>query len=482
MSYLLTNPNDKAALAQELGASARPAVSGSDEMVQKVRFSHETPDDGSTVCTVSSDPHISAPPYPEDSLIHDWVLAMREFSEAPDSFSVGSLLPVLAAALGRRVWMPFAGKKYANLYSMIVARPGMRKSTTIGPARFLAEKLLPEGALYSGNASEEALFKAYQTQPSRLFIEDEGNAVLRHWGESAPGKQVAKRMLKLYDFASWEQAYLRQESDNAAGDSRTVIDSAGASMLLGATYNCCRFNGLDERDGMQRRVNYYFADKPARRIYLPGTMDFVPKLAVGFSIFKELEGTFADLRSDPALFKAWCEIQDDNRERESAQNGFSSSGESALTVLAEVPAKTLKFAMLFEIARQAKSRGCAANFDWRIRPDTLRMAYAHARAGIEAFGVIQTIGERAEIRDAADGILATIRTEFAALFNPHAGAIILTKSQLTARFAANTGRRNARTTEDLYHKILPDLIRRGLAADLGKSGNLHRYAFPIESA
>jgi hypothetical protein len=56
----------------------------------------------------------------------------RRYSESEDSLLIGSILPVVAAFLGRNVWFPFDGRKYANIYSLLVAKPGMRKAQTSG--------------------------------------------------------------------------------------------------------------------------------------------------------------------------------------------------------------------------------------------------------------------------------------------------------------------------------------------------------------
>lgn len=469
---LLSDAESKRDFARAQGVMPAPGYA---EMVETVEFQPFTESDDSTNSTNSAHPGMHSPPYPRDSILEDWVIAMRETTEAPDSFILGGILPVCAALMGRRVFIRFGSKKYANLFSMIVGRAGMRKSTTLQPARELASLMLAPGALYSGTASEEALFKHYQTQPDRLFFEDEGNTVLKHWADSAPGQMVAKRMLKLYDCAPWEQAYLRQEADSKDGSGCVRIEETCTSLILGATYNCCRFNGLDNRDGMQRRVNYYFAECEARELDWPAARTDLKKLALAFSPLAESEGEFTDLRQLPGTFRVWQDIQAEVRDMKKENAGVSLDEEARLSTLSEIPAKTLKFAMIFELCRWAKSQ---RNNPLEIRPDTLKTAFAHAKMGMEAFRVIQTIGERAEIRSEADSLLATIRAEWGAHFPGM--PIILSKSQITHRFAGNPSRKGARTPEHLYEKVIPDLIRRHQARDLGKSGNLHRFAFRPE--
>jgi hypothetical protein len=60
--------------------------------------------------------------------------------------------------------------------------------------------------------------------------------------------------------------------------------------------------------------------------------------------------------------------------------------------------------------------------------------------------------------------------------------IILSKTELTRRFAANGARRGI-TVDDLYLRLIliPHLIRVGQAKALPKNGKLERYAFRTEN-
>jgi hypothetical protein len=95
--------------------------------------------------------------YPEDSILGDFIAYARTVSEAQDSILIGSILPVVAGLLARRVFLNFGSKKYANVYNMIVARPGERKSFTVNIAQEIAARLLPENSFVWGVCSDQAL-------------------------------------------------------------------------------------------------------------------------------------------------------------------------------------------------------------------------------------------------------------------------------------------------------------------------------------
>ena len=114
--------------------------------------------------------------------------------------------------------------------------------------------------------------------------------------------------------------------------------------------------------------------------------------------------------------------------------------------------------------------------DWTVVPrDTLALAAAHQRYCLNIGREMDSIGRRGEIRNAADAILAAIRTEWSSLAKD--GAIELNRTQLTHRFAGNPRRNNALTPARLYQEIVPDLEKRGLALSLPREGRLQTYLF-----
>lgn len=136
---------------------------------------------------------VSRPPpcvWPLDSIIEDYVLLARQYSEAEDQILVGSFLPVISAALGRNVHIAFGQRIFPNLYHVIVAKPGLRKSTTIDLVTHIARSLLPKETFVSGVTSVQALFLEDPAYPDKLWLIDE-DGVLNNWACDAAGKGVA---------------------------------------------------------------------------------------------------------------------------------------------------------------------------------------------------------------------------------------------------------------------------------------------------
>jgi hypothetical protein len=340
----------------------------------------------------------------------------------------------------------------------------------------LGRDLLPAEAFLSGATSEQALFKQYHANPDRLLIEEEGNTILSNWATDAAGKIVSKRFLRLYDCASWQQDYIRQKEEE--GEYMQRIEETCTSLLIGTTFNNSRFHGLETRDGMRRRVCYYVSEAFARTIHWPPELDGAEfdRLVEAFRPLTELSGEMAFTRNARAL---WNDLQERNREEIRAIQGIDRASESLGSALAEEPSKTLKFAMIFEACRwvvEGSSRGFS-----EIRRDTLELAAEHGRYCLDASRALDVIGNRSEIRDKADAILARIRTEWAgaAAIAPgaRAASIELNRTQLTSRYACNPDRSGALTPARLYNEVIPDLIKRGLARELPREGKGHVYEF-----
>ena len=53
----------------------------------------------------------------------------RQYSESEDSILTGSFLPLISAILARNVFIAFGERMFPNLYSILVAKTGLRKTT-----------------------------------------------------------------------------------------------------------------------------------------------------------------------------------------------------------------------------------------------------------------------------------------------------------------------------------------------------------------
>jgi hypothetical protein len=229
---------------------------------------------------------------------------------------------------------------------------------------------------------------------------------------------------------------------------------------------------LEVKDGLRRRVCYYVSEKHARQIDWPEEQDSRACTEVIQTLSKLLLLSGRVTLSDSAK-ALWSKIQTDNRREIESITSIDHASEAHGSMLSESPAKILKRAMIFEVCRWAKD----TSRNWKqIQADTLELAAEHERYCLLANQLLDTIGARAETRNLADTILAKIRTGFTA----ENGWIFLSRSQLTAKFAPNPGRRGEMTPERLYTVILPDLIHRHLARLERKQGKLEVYAFPAD--
>src|SRR5262245_16547894 len=99
------------------------------------------------------------------------------------------------------------------------------------------------------------------------------------------------------------------------------------------------------------------------------------------------------------------------------------------------------------------------------------------RRPYEGGGSFSTAIERKATKELAEVILAKVRKEFKP---QRPETIYVTRSELTRRFCPNTSRQGATTTEDLYLRIIPELIRQGEARLVVKEGKFEVYGFRAE--
>ena len=83
-----------------------------------------------------------------------------------------------------------------------------------------------------------------------------------------------------------------------------------------------------------------------------------------------------------------------------------------------------------------------------------------------------------EIEADADVLLASIQHDFRD--RQKAGVIFLTRTDLTSAYAHHSGRRSAWKPDDLYLRLIPDLIRRGKGKEVPRKGKQSAYEFEPE--
>jgi hypothetical protein len=111
--------------------------------------------------TLSEEPNVS-----EKNFFSEFSI-LNTGTEIPLTFTAWSSISCVSAALGRRVWIdmgPFA--IYPNMFVVLIAGSGrMRKSTSIGVARKMLEKITPPINFISQKITPEALLDALKQTP-----------------------------------------------------------------------------------------------------------------------------------------------------------------------------------------------------------------------------------------------------------------------------------------------------------------------------
>jgi hypothetical protein len=432
-----------------------------------------SPNSPNSTCGEHEQPAI----YPSDSILEDYMDYSRGLEESADCYLIGSILPVTAAILERRVYFPWGDKRiYPNIFCMLVGKPGDRKTSAINRAKSIASRSLPENACLPASFSPESMFDEYDEnrggRPDKIWIQGEANTVLGDWKNSSNGERVATRILSLFDCEELSESF-RRNARNAGDSPRRYIPETSTSIVFGATFQSAYFQGTTVRNGMERRFLYYIAYRFGRTILRPrsGNSTMLDSLGDRFRSCNELHGPM-DLSPDAEAL--WDEIQTRNRSEIQSADIFD---EGDCSRLSAVPTYIIKVAMVFQASRWAKeSRGpCAI-----IEPDILSSARDHVYACVEALRAGTILGKRAETQMDAESILARIRTKFPAI----SGSIYVSRTQLTECFCKNPNRPNGIDTKDLYSRIIPFLINQGQAQrvpeDPLRSTRREIYAFRPE--
>jgi hypothetical protein len=434
----------------------------------------------STFSTLSTGTHkLEDAIFPAGSWLERYMEFARKREESADSYLIGAILPVFGATAGRRVWFPWGdGKVYPNLFAMLAGKPGDRKSSAVNSAERLARRVIDKKCFLPSSLSVEALFDEYDEQsgglPDKILIADDANPFLGLLQKTNYGERVGQQLLSLYDCKHLSEAFLRNKSESS-GEARRFIEETSTSMVLGATFNICQFQGHEIRSGLQRRFLYYMAERHGRFIVIPARTDQAEfnVLCERLSNLSKLSFPF-DFSPDALAF--WADFQRQNRTR-LEQPGSGAAHEALLSRLNGQPNHVLKLAMIFQLSRWAENSSISAP---EIDLPTLQTAIEHSELCLASAQALDSIANRAQIEGDADVLLANIRHQFASQATN--GEIFLTRTSLTAKYAHHSGRRGALTTHDLYLRLIPDLIRRKKAREIPHAGKPSSFAFKIENA
>ena len=441
-----------------------------------VQINHENViSTNSTNSTSSQRFEFEAAVYPPTSLLGYYVNYARERLESADSFIVGSILPVIAACLARRVYFQWGDEKiYPNIFSLLAGRAGERKSSAVNLAEKFAKVALAPESFLPALCSSESLLDEYHLSsgglPDKLLLLDDANPLLGTWAEAGYGRRVSQQFLRLYDCKDLSESFQKNKSDaNVSG--RRAVDETSTSVVLGATPDVCRLQGRGTSSGLQRRFLFYAAEKHGRFIPCPPPPDPV-ELEYLSEQFRKLCKLKVACRFTSQALGVWKEYQQRNRDLLQHENK-----EAVSARLNGAPRAVQKIAMLFEAACYV-----IAENEWKgsIRAETLELAIKHVDRCLDTASKLDALAEREATAVSAESLLARIRQDFDS--KRERGLIVLTKSELTAKYAPHPSRANALKPADLYERFLPVLMDKGLARLGDKNGKQVRYEFTCDDA
>ena len=434
--------------------------------------------ESSTISTNSTGGHsemeIQSAIYPPESWLDQWMKYGREQEESADCYLLGSILPVVGAALGRKVYFPWGDRKiYPNLFTILAGKPGDRKSSAINLAGKLARNVLDRKQFLPTNMSLEAMMDEYDdTQngsPDKILICDDANIFLGNIGNKGNGERVGNQLLSLYDCKGFHEAFRRNKKEEGESVQRS-IEETSTSICLGATFNIAQFQGHSTRSGLERRFLYYVAERHGRMLYLPPPSNYsrLEGLAEGLIWIRDhLKGSVS-LNEKAA--RRWEQFQRDNRNRLNSE-----SSDRILSRLNGQPEHVIKVAMIFLSCVSAEIRD---GKPLSISLDILEKAIEHVELSLYSARHIDRIGNKESGRDESESFHARLCIDFE--HRSKNGWIELTKTEITGKYCANPNRSGSLKSDTVYQKLIPDLIKTGHAKPSQKIGKKEVYAFLCE--
>lgn len=410
--------------------------------------------------------------FPENSVLSDFMELGREVCESADSFLLGSCLSGVSAILARQICFPFGAEiQFPNLFSMIGGPPGTRKTGAINFSKAVMKGCLSGETFMAKRFSIETLFDEYDSErggsPDKWWVYGDAKPILTDWKKTGYGERVAAEVLDLYDCVGMTENY-RRNATKKNPKTRRYIPQTSTSLLFGATFADASFPGQAVQSGVARRFLNYVAEDMGRERDLPpiAALEEVTKLFARMCTFQGV-CTFTEEAAD-----LWKTFQHDNRVR---IKDADPRCEAEIHRLNSAPMQTLHVAMNFEACILAKKNLPGFN---KISLKALATAIDHVDACLDAAKYLDSVSNQCATLNDAEILLAKVRKDFSGIAK--AGAILLTRSQITATYAPHSSRQGSWTPDVIFLKLIPALAREGLAKLYLKKGKLEIYAFRCE--
>ena len=383
-------------------------------------------------------------------------------TEAADIFILGAILPVIATLAGRRVHYWLETKKYPNIWSMLGGKPADRKSGAIAIAKEIAEFSLgdPSSFFLPNSFSPESLFEEYWRFPEKLWMPNDANPILINWQKTPNGERNAAGFLPLYDCCGLVESFMRNKNKkDPKSNPRREIPETYTNIAFPATYSAAQFQGQQHRAGLDRRFNFSVADVHGRVIERPKhfTLDEFNKV---LALFKPLQDYSGEIDfADKKTHALWAKYQNENRDQLTLINYDC---ELDMHRWGAAPKQMFTVAALFQLCCSAKHNPHKME---NISYGNLRLAHDYILAHLEGAKHLDLIANRAVLEDEWEMFILAVRENRKGkeCVKVEAGWIYYTRTQLSKRFANNTGREHAITPRRLFNEIIPMGIAKGEA-------------------
>lgn len=244
--------------------------------------------------------------------LENWIDAFVEQTEnlhAPRIFRVWTAISTIAAALEQKVWIRTSRPQYPNLYTFIIAHPGVGKSRTIAEGRDLVRQL-PDFFLAPVSLTFAALIDSLEQSKRSIIRQPEGELTYNSMYICADemGTFIHKYEPEMIDGLSHFYDTTPYQQERRGREHKTKISSPQLNILAGSTpQNLTGF--MPEKawgQGFTSRIIMVFSDE---RIlgddfaddHKPHTAD----LAHDLKLINSLYGEFTVTQSYKDAVKYW---------------------------------------------------------------------------------------------------------------------------------------------------------------------------------
>lgn len=201
---------------------------------------------------------------PPDSFLYDFINYSNKITDGPDAFAFGAGLITISTVLQKNVWMRWAGRAlFSNLYLLLIASSGGRKSTILNISKQLLKKfdIENESLVMPSSLTPESFFTMASIKATGIFFHSEFGGWLRELDRA-----YNSGFKELYTDAYDNFSYLRFIKGKDGQGERYNIDTPSFNILTASTTAWIQSNlkESDRQSGFMQRFTILAGrqDKP----------------------------------------------------------------------------------------------------------------------------------------------------------------------------------------------------------------------------